>query len=521
MSRILQPFRRLHWQLTLTYVLITLVAALTLEVANIAGALAANKSLSWSSPDKLVGDMTWIAPQLAPYLDANSPNDAALALDAADLVQAISADRSAMKQSIEKNATTQPNNPAFMIKSRGARVSIAVLDAHNRVVASASSDTSAASGADAQTQVAVSAVLAGGLHGKAPQFVGTLDDGRTVAAVPLTSFDGRQVGLLIIAAQLQQPQAPLPTQLDLVLSAIQQQDLLPSAFYFILLASIIGTLSGLLASRSIRRRLRRIAQAARLWSRGELQIAIRDPGRDELGLLALDLNSMAAQLGQTMAAREELAVIEERHRLARDLHDSVKQQLFVVTMLLGTARAQASDSLEAERTLAEAERLATQAQQELTGLIRALRPLALAGKGLSAALRELLAEWAQRADVAVRANIADELPLAPATEQELFRVAQEALANVARHSGAASVEVSAEVCAETIVLSVADGGHGFDPAAPASDGLGLTGMRERVAAVGGTLLVYSTPAGTRVEARVPAAPPSTAIGAAMLSAASR
>jgi signal transduction histidine kinase len=81
-------------------------------------------------------------------------------------------------------------------------------------------------------------------------------------------------------------------------------------------------------------------------------------------------------------------------------------------------------------------------------------------------------------------------------------VAQEALANVARHSGAASVVVGAEMVGETIVLSVADDGHGFDLTSHGDRGLGLGGMRERVESLGGVLHVYSTPSGTRVEARV-------------------
>jgi len=210
--------------------------------------------------------------------------------------------------------------------------------------------------------------------------------------------------------------------------------------------------------------------------------------------------------------------VEERHRLARDLHDSVKQQLFVVTMLLGTAREQASPTPEVEQTLAEAERLAAHAQQELTALIRALRPVALANKGLSAALRELVADWTQRTGIAVRASIVDELPLGLTAEEELFRVAQEALANVARHSGAASVELLAQISGETVLLSVADDGHGFDPAAQADRGLGMAGMRERVEALGGALLVYSGANGTRIEACVPASPPSPTIGANRLAA---
>jgi NarL family two-component system sensor histidine kinase LiaS len=531
MGRILQPFRRLHWQLTLTYVLITLVAALTVEAANVVGALTASKTLTWSASDKLIGDMTWIAPQLAPYLDTSAPNVSALAADAAALAQTIGVERPAARQSLDKNGSALPRNPAFMVKSRGTHVSVAVLDTNNQVLAAASSDSTTAGGAtaDTSTQVAVDAALAGGLHGKLPQFTATLDDGRTVGAVPLTSLDGRQVGLLVVAVKVQLPPAQLQTSVDLVLTATGQQDLLPSAFYFILLSCFIGTLSGLLASRSIRRRLGRIAQAARLWSQGELRTAIPKPGGDELGQVALDLNSMAAQLEQLMAAREVLAVVEERHRLARDLHDSVKQQLFVVTMLLGTAREQAGQMPETEqtgRTLAEAERLAAHAQQELTALIRALRPVALANKGLSAAIRELVADWTGRSGIVVRASIADELPLGLVAEQELFRVAQEALANVARHSGAAAVELAVQISGETVLLSVADDGHGFDPAAQANggQGLGMAGMRERVAALGGELLVYSSIEGTRVEARVPVAsssPPSSVNSADMLAAGAR
>src|SRR5262249_52973557 len=122
MSRLLQPFRRLHWQLTLTYVLITLVAALTVEAANVAGALATDKSLSWSAPDKLIGDMTWIAPQLAPYLDTTSPNVSALSADAAVLAQLIADERPAVRQSTEKNSAILPNSPTLQVKSRGTHV---------------------------------------------------------------------------------------------------------------------------------------------------------------------------------------------------------------------------------------------------------------------------------------------------------------------------------------------------------------------------------------------------------------
>jgi signal transduction histidine kinase len=509
MSQLFQPFRRLHWQLTLTYVVITLVAALTIEAANVAGAIAAYKSLTWSSPDKLVGDLTWVAPQIAPYLDTTSPNDAALASDVTALAQMISAERPATKQSIGKNGAVQPNNPAFQIKSRGAHVTVAVLDAQNHIVAAAASDDITAGGADGLTQAAVSAALAGGLHGEESQFTGTLADGRTVAAVPLDSFDGSQVGLLVIAAQLQQPQAPLRTQFDLALSAIQQQDLLPSAFYFLLLASVIGTLSGLLASRSIRGRLRQITVAAEAWSDGDLDVVIQDGRRDELGLLAQDLNGMASQVQRMLTAQQELAVLEERHRLARDLHDSIKQQLFVVTMLVGAARADLNDRAGVEQTLADAEELAGRAQQELTSLIRALRPVALATKGLSVAIRELCAEWSHHTGIPVTIQIPDELPLSLPAEQDLFRVVQEALHNVARHSGATSVEALGAVERNRLILSVTDNGHGFDHQQIEQDGklgIGLSTMRERLERLHGRLSIVSSGAGTHIEIEAPLSP---------------
>ncbi len=122
--------------------------------------------------------------------------------------------------------------------------------------------------------------------------------------------------------------------------------MLPSALALVILASIVGTLFGVLASRGITRRLGRITLAADAWSRGEFQATVRNTGRDELGQLATDLNVMAEQLQHLLATRQELAVVEERHRLARDLHDSVKQQMFVITMLLGAARASVSGNAE-------------------------------------------------------------------------------------------------------------------------------------------------------------------------------
>src|SRR4029077_3504721 len=101
-----------------------------------------------------------------------------------------------------------------------------------------------------------------------------------------------------------------------------------NGLYFILLAGVVGTLTGLLITRNVTRRLRRITQAAEAWSKGEFAAEVRDPTRDEIGQLGQDLNGMAEQLHSLLATREELAVIEERNRLGHEHHAFMKKKDF-------------------------------------------------------------------------------------------------------------------------------------------------------------------------------------------------
>jgi signal transduction histidine kinase len=502
MSRLLLPFRRLRWQLTLSYILITLVAALTLEVATtVASVLNPPKAANATPAQILVNAMTFTeAPQIAPYLEQNPPDRHGLDVWAAIWAPGFTFS----KLGFATGSTAQ-----IPLGSNGARnVAVVIVGPDGGVLASAPTAAAPIGAllASPKAQAALDpALLAEAKPGSLFQ-TGTLADGRTVAAVAVVGYDkGPVLGALLVAATIEPgppPPAVGPFPIDQVAAALKS--VLPNAFVLVILASIVGTLFGILASRGITRRLRRITLAADAWSRGEFQTAVREPGRDELGQLATDLNTMAEQLQTLLTTRQELAVVEERHRLARDLHDSVKQQMFVITMLVGAARASVAGNAEAERTLSEAEQLAGQTQQELTALIRTLRPVALENKGLSAALQELCGDWSQRTGIGIGLDVPDELPLALNAEQELFRVAQEALANVARHSGATAVAICASVERESVLLKIQDDGHGFDPARRDGRGVGLSSMRERVEALGGSLLVFSGADGTCVEARVPA-----------------
>jgi len=196
----------------------------------------------------------------------------------------------------------------------------------------------------------------------------------------------------------------------------------------------------------------------------------------------------------------ELAVVEERNRLARELHDSVKQQVFAISMQLGAARALLNEENQVYGPLTEAERLARQAGAELTTLIRELRPPNLERKTLSEALQEYVTAWSSQNGITADLRM-DGVSLVPLTHDEtLFRVVQEALANVARHSQARHVTVELAYQGDDIVLTIEDDGAGFD-LGQVEKGIGLDSMRERLEAIGGRLDISSqTSSGTQVMA---------------------
>lgn len=191
---------------------------------------------------------------------------------------------------------------------------------------------------------------------------------------------------------------------------------------------------------------------------------------------------------------------EERARVARDLHDEVNQSLTGVLLHLEAARAAAPPELQPE--LAETKAAANQAMSELLSLARQLRPTALDDLGLKAAVDGLVGQIGQSEIEAsfsaegTFTGLPDEVGLV------VYRVAQEALSNVARHSGAGRVEVVLRRRAEGVELTVADDGTGF-AFAEAEDGLGLPGMRERALLIGAELTIESRPGeGTTVRLRV-------------------
>lgn len=274
------------------------------------------------------------------------------------------------------------------------------------------------------------------------------------------------------------------------------------------------------ARRSFSRRLKRLTEATAAFASGDLSRRVKDRSVDEIGQLSRQFNSMAEQLAENIRALRlladknaqlaehaaELAQVEERNRLARDLHDSVSQELFSLTMLSAAAGRLIDSRPElAAAQLREIQATAQRALQETRSLIFALRPAMLDGRGLGPALHDLVPAAQERQGLQIDLSISGERRLPLDHEQALFRIVQEALANVARHSAVREVQVTLDYHDDQVCLTISDQGKGFDPAAPRNArSVGLDSMAERTTALGGKFHIESAPGrGTCVTVTLP------------------
>ncbi|MGC4000559.1 MAG: GAF domain-containing protein [Anaeromyxobacter sp.] len=235
--------------------------------------------------------------------------------------------------------------------------------------------------------------------------------------------------------------------------------------------------------------------------------AERDHARDRLQRSREELRALAGRLD---AVREE-----EKARIARDLHDDMGQLLTGLRVALDqveeTVTALPPDRVSGELLdrVVDASSLASRAVDAVRQAVARLRPAALDRLGLVPALRQECRDFHARARVDCALEALEDLALGPEVELALFRIAQEALTNVARHAGARQVQLSVALQDGAAVLTVADDGRGLPSPRPA--GLGLVGMRERAERLGGELDVQPRPGGgTTVIARIPVAHPEAA-----------
>ena len=269
------------------------------------------------------------------------------------------------------------------------------------------------------------------------------------------------------------------------------------------------------------RRLRRALEITEAWLRGHLGLRIADSVSDDFGLLTAQLDVLAAHLKEDEEDLEvlrehnarltdqvrALAVVEERNRLARELHDSVKQHLFSLTMTASAIRARCGGMRALPEDLAEMldeiERAAQAAQRETTRLIEDLRPGSVGELGLIRALNDFSLLFGAQEHLLIYLDVeGSDKGLPSLVAEALYRVVQEALHNVVRHARATRVDIILHCLPASVSLRIIDNGVGFDMSTPHT-GLGFASMTERLMGVGGRLIVESDLGrGTTVSAEV-------------------
>jgi signal transduction histidine kinase len=470
MRRFTRSFHNLQGKLTLSYTLTSVIVFLLVETIVLGGVF-------------LVFGLN------IPYFVAIIPKDAVL--QATPYFVHGKPDREALTSWLQLMQNDLPNKGPFEFSHP---LFLAVVDTQGRIVASAGSQ---APRPDTQLQTQISSSNHENLLTVLRRTNGTTSSVETdsdnvlVAMATIVGQKGNVEGALVM-------KVVSPDNFRLVNAFVRF--IISSVIVVTIYASVSGFFSGYLTARGLARRLKSLSAITHRWGGGDFSVRAHDPSDDELGEMSKQLNRMATQLENLLSARQKLATLEERNRLARDLHDSVKQQVFAVAMQIGATQALLKrNPTAAAARLNEAQNLVSQAQQELTTLIRELRPAALEGKEIAVALREMTTQWTQQTGIVATLRVEGHETLPLTIEEALFRVTQEALSNVARHSKATLVQMDLTMVDETVMLSIADNGQGFDASKRNGSGLGLLSMQERMKSLGGDVAVESIPGkGTRL-----------------------
>lgn len=257
----------------------------------------------------------------------------------------------------------------------------------------------------------------------------------------------------------------------------------------------LGAIFGFFFSRGLTNRLKKLSAVSEAWGKGDFQVMPPiDDSPDEIGQLSLKMREMAEKISNLLQDQKALIEMKERNHLAQELHDTVRQQNFATLMQIRAAKNQiAKQPNAATNALIEAENLLKNTQNELGNLIGEMRPPELEGKGLAEALKEYIQTWSQQACIPVDFQMTGNRQLPYDVEKAFFRVAQEALSNVLRHSRATKVDIRLLALPEETRLVVQDNGIGFNPKQINGTEFGIASMQQRVNEFGGTLDISSSP----------------------------
>jgi signal transduction histidine kinase len=490
-DKILVPFRQLRWRLTLSYMLVTVAALLVVEIVLFFGLSTQLMDESKVGPETIIGDLdVKYVPIASSYLSRTPPDinglrrylapESAYAVDAGpyrvgdfminiystNIVYIVFIGANGALLDTLPHGFIQDSNIGGLFRSG----EIPGLEDPLRAALRGETDLDSLYATGSKSTM-TGAIPVFDEFGK-DRVVGAVGFVRRTSFWDVWTFSGfaRQVGMSLLISTL--------------------------------FAAILGAIFGTLTAQGLVSRLRKLFVSARAWSRGDFSIHVSDPAHDEIGRLSRGLDHMASQLESLLIERQEMSVLEERNRLARDLHDSVKQQAFAASAQLAAAKAHyMKNPVEAELHLLEAEKLLFNVRHELTDLLLELRPVALEGRGLPTAVREFVHDCANQSGIDIEVDVKGERSLPLEVEQTIFRILQGALSNVIRHSQATHATVQLIYDTHTVELDVTDDGVGFD-ATQWHNGLGLRLLRERTALLKGNLILRSEPGeGTQVRVK--------------------
>ncbi|MEF2968449.1 sensor histidine kinase [Paenibacillus sp. M1] len=281
----------------------------------------------------------------------------------------------------------------------------------------------------------------------------------------------------------------------------------------------IGAAYGFYQGYRQKRRLDLLRDALLQWEKGNQTGAVPELGDDEIGGLGEQLERIGKRWEEQVSSLQRLsthnaqlaeqarvsAIVEERQRLARELHDAVSQQLFAISMTAtAVGRTLDRDFDRARRQVELIEEMASVAQSEMRALLLHLRPVYLEGKELSQGLTELVKELKTKVPMDLSLEMDEELNLGKGIENHLFRIIQEAMSNTLRHAKADKMEIRIHRRGDTLKVTLRDNGVGFQLDDKKQASYGLSTMQERVGEIGGSIQFITAPGqGTRIEITVP------------------
>lgn len=478
--RILAPFRSLRWRLTLSYTVVTVVALLTVEIVLISGLTAGIARDTRVGPESLFGNIqTKLVPLASSELSTSPPSISPLRARLKNL-GAVAVDAGPIRiGDLMLNVYSARTLYVVFVSVDGALIDTLPHDFISNTAIGETLDTSEIPGLDEPLKAALGGETDIGLLHTYPTRTSI------VGAVPIFDELGKERVVGAVAFQQKFGFWEVWT-IEGFARQFGMSLLVTVAF-----AGALGAIIGSITTRGLAKRLGRLSKSARAWGQGDFTSYINDQSGDELGYLAQGLNYMAAKLQDLLEESQRISVIEERNRLARDLHDSVKQGTFAASAQLGAALARnESNPAEAQLHVLEAEKILHRVREDLTDLIRELRPIALKGGGLPTAIREYAQDCANQTGIEIEVSIQGERALQLEIEHSLFRILQGALANVTRHSQSTRALVLLVYDSAGILLTVSDNGRGFE-IHKNQEGIGMRSMRERVELLGGELSIES------------------------------